>query len=133
MTDRETNLEIIEDALKRCDGILRDTISQEMSPAAWDVVSPGDEHYEAVCGLLGVEPRHWDVGSLEDEPAEEGEADSDEMPYVHPTGPEWEGLPGTHPLLPFIRRARAALQELRGESLQELRGESWRLPDTSTR
>jgi hypothetical protein len=27
-------------------------------------------------------------------------------PYVHESGPVWEGLPGGHPLLPVIKQAR---------------------------
>jgi hypothetical protein len=40
----------------------------------------------------------------------------DDEPYVPKTGPVWKGLPGTHPLLLFIRDALTTVRQLRGRT-----------------
>ncbi len=76
---KEPLLAVIDDALRRGDGQLRDTVMLELSPAAWDTCQPDDPEKIVVVGR----------------------------------GPVWDGLPGDHPLLPFVRDALAAVHKLR--------------------
>ena len=74
--------DVVTDALVRVNRILSDAVAVELSPAAWTACEFND-------------------GQL---------VECDE-PYLHDSGPRWEGLPGTHPLLPDVRRALKAARE----------------------
>jgi hypothetical protein len=101
VNNRTINLDIIQDVLERCEHRLHHTIYEVMSPCT------------PLCATLPGAKYHQVLTPWEDSETD----DLDELLSNH-SASAWAGEPGTFPLLPFIRRAIAAVKELRGEPEQ---------------